>query len=202
MAWKSTHPSLLQRLGDTANEPAWREFDRWYGELIVGYCRSCGLQPTDAEDIRQTVMLNLSKAMPKFVYDPQRGRFRSYLRRVVRNAIASQATKPDRKMAALNSAVLDRIGEDETDGADALWEQAWVRHHYRLALHTLRQSCEARTLAVFDRLVAGDTINQVAEVFDMSYDAVLRNRQRVRDRLRNIIADQVRGEEEWEPRDD
>ncbi len=50
MAWQTTRPSLLERVRDPANDAAWAEFDRSYGELILRYCHRCGLQHSDAED--------------------------------------------------------------------------------------------------------------------------------------------------------
>ena len=73
MRYESTHPSLLTRVRDPADRVAWREFEARYGPLIVGYCRSLGLQLTDAEDVCQEVMLSLSHALPGFRYDQETG---------------------------------------------------------------------------------------------------------------------------------
>ncbi|MDA0666364.1 MAG: hypothetical protein O3A95_09370 [Planctomycetota bacterium] len=71
-----TRPSLLLRLRDASDEKAWNEFDDTYRGLILGYCRRRGLQHGDAEDVRQMVMMNLSKAAQgSFAYNPERGRF-------------------------------------------------------------------------------------------------------------------------------
>ena len=77
----------LERVKNRSDDEAWREFEARYGDLIIGYCRSRGLQLTDAEDIRQTIMLSLATALVGFEYDPKRGRFRYYLGRAVRNAM-------------------------------------------------------------------------------------------------------------------
>ena len=74
MAFESTHPSLLSRVRDPANAGAWREFESLYGSLILGYCRRLGLQLSDAEDVRQVVMTDLSTALPKFALEPLCGK--------------------------------------------------------------------------------------------------------------------------------
>ena len=58
-----------------------------------------------------------------------------------------------------------------------------------------RRVCEPKTLAVFDQLVAGESVKRVAAMFDMSEDAVRRVQQRMRDRLRTVIAKQIQREE-------
>ncbi|MCA9253978.1 MAG: sigma-70 family RNA polymerase sigma factor, partial [Phycisphaerales bacterium] len=82
MSPDTTRASLLLRIRDPDDQRAWREFDGAYGELIVRYCRARGLQLVDAEDVRQLVMLNLSRSIPRFEYQPEVGRFRDYLRTI------------------------------------------------------------------------------------------------------------------------
>lgn len=193
MLWQSTRQSLLLRMRGPLDHPAWREFDRRYGELIVRYCRGCGLQLSDAEDVRQTVLMNLAKSLPSFDYRPERGRFRDYLRRATRNAIARHWRMRER-FGQCGLAT----GEPSADGAEheREWEAAWVQHHYRLALQTLRQTSEAKSLQIFERFLQGDSVEEVAADFFMTSDAVRRVRERIRDRLRKLIAAQVRAEDE------
>lgn len=96
MVSEPTRPSLLLRLRDPSDAAAWRDFDHTYRDLILGYCHARGLQLGDAEDIRQTVMMNLSKAAQgSFEYRPERGRFRNYLARIVQNAIRRHFSRPN-----------------------------------------------------------------------------------------------------------
>src|SRR5215470_1734099 len=138
MSAETTQPSLLIRVRNPNDQAAWREFDLKYRGLILGYCRARGLQASDAEDVRQIVMLNLAKFLPAFEYQPGKGRFRYYLGRTVRHAIAHFFSRPNRANAALDSDVLAAIPAPQTDETDETWEQEWVRHHFRLAMETVR----------------------------------------------------------------
>ena len=60
-----TRASLLSRLKDGTDQNAWWEFDRAYRDLILSYACRQGLQPADAEDVRQLVMMNLARSMPR-----------------------------------------------------------------------------------------------------------------------------------------
>jgi RNA polymerase sigma factor (sigma-70 family) len=192
----TTHPSLLSRVRDVSNRAAWREFESRYGPLVLHYCRRRGLQHSDAEDVRQIVLLNLTKALPKFSYSRERGRFRSYLGQIVKHAISLYQSRPQAPARALDAfeAVLD-----SARGADAVddpWEEEWVAHHFRLAMQSIRATFEPRSLLVFERLLAGGSAAQVAEEFDMSAQAVNKVKQRIRLRLREQIARQMRDEDE------
>jgi RNA polymerase sigma factor (sigma-70 family) len=201
MPWQTTHPSLLIRLHDGSDHSAWRDFDAQYGELIVRYCLSQGLQYCDAEDVRQIVMLSLSKALPKFQYLPQRGHFRSYLGVVVRRAISQyrrhqcptwlQLSLDKEEWNHPSSSVESHWSLADTDGLDASWEVEWVRHHYRRAMHIIRATQDPRSVEVFEQLVAGRTPREVATDCNVSEALVHKTKQRMRDRLKAIIQQQI-----------
>jgi len=195
MGAETTQPSLIVRVRNSADQSAWREFDRKYRDLILRYARARGLQSADAEDVRQIVMTNLAKGLRGFEYNPKKGRFRSYLGIVVRNAVSQHFRRPGGSARALDTAVLATTEDDSGDGGDKLWEQEWVRHHYRLAMATIRETFEARSVDMFDRLLAGDSADAVAADFDTTSQAVHKVKQRIRDRLKELIARQV-GEED------
>jgi RNA polymerase sigma-70 factor (ECF subfamily) len=81
-----TSSTLLGRLRrDPNDQAAWRAFVARYEPRILDWCRRWGLQECDAEDVTQGVLLNLSRSMATFVYDPSRS-FRAWLKTVTRNA--------------------------------------------------------------------------------------------------------------------
>jgi RNA polymerase sigma factor (sigma-70 family) len=192
----ATHPSLLSRVRDPSNTAAWRQFESLYRELLVRFCRRRGLQLADAEDIVQIVLTNLSRSLPGFVYDPARGRFRDYLFRCARNAIAQWATRPKLAAQALDSGAEVRAPSDPPDPADAAaWEQEWVAHHYRLAMLTIRETFEPKSVEIFERSIGGAGVAELAEEFGMSQQAVHKVRQRIKARMEELIAEQVKEED-------
>ena len=195
MPWHTTHPSLLLRLRNVSDHAAWREFDSQYGELLVRFCISQGLPFSDAEDVRQAVMLSLSKAMPKFQYAPERGRFRGYLGQVVRHAISNfrRQNCPIGTPTPLDSVVPAGAGHH---GLDDHWEREWMHHHYRRAMHTIRATQDPRSVEAFEMLVTGRSAQEVAAESGFSEEAVHKIKQRMRDRLTAIIHEQVRREDE------
>jgi RNA polymerase sigma-70 factor (ECF subfamily) len=196
MSHETTQPSLLLRVRNPDDQAAWREFDEKYRGLILGYCRVRGLQPSDAEDVRQSVMLNLTRFLPHFDYQPSKGKFRYYLGRAVKNAIAQHFARQKGGDAALDTAVLATVpasGEVETD---ELWEREWVDHHYRLAMKMIRASFEPRSVQVFEELLAGQTPEQAAAKFELNAAAVYKIKQRIRDRLKELIDEQVKDEDD------
>lgn len=191
-----TRATLLARLRDAADQAAWHEFEAAYRGLILGYCRRRGLQPADAEDVLQSVLLGLMRALPAFEYRPEHGRFRGYLGRAVAHAIEKLRRRP---AAAGLDAEHGGLAADDPSWEKA-WEEEWVHHHYRRAMERLAADCTPASLAVFQDLLAGGTLATVAARHGRSPAAVEKIRQRLRERLRTWIAEQVQAEDEPDAR--
>jgi RNA polymerase sigma-70 factor (ECF subfamily) len=67
------------------DEAAWHDFVGKYGDQLRRWCRHWGLQPADADDVTQRVLLDLSRQLPEFVYDRSK-RFRAWLKTVAHRA--------------------------------------------------------------------------------------------------------------------
>lgn len=80
-----TRLSLLHRLRQNDDTAAWKEFVDSYAPKIHAWCRRWGLQPADAEDVAQNVMLQMSRQMQSFEYQPG-GSFRKWLKTVTYRA--------------------------------------------------------------------------------------------------------------------
>lgn len=196
MSLKTTQISLLSRLRNTEDDHAWAEFESRYRSLIFRYARHCGLSAADAEDVRQLTMMRLVRALPKFHYDPARGRFHDYLYRVVRSVITDFRRCP----TAQSVNVQDEDGMRDLTLANLLvtpdthWEQEWLDHHLRSALASVRGEVEVQSISVFEKLLAGCPVTEVAREFDISEEAVHKIKQRIRRRVQDVISRQIEEE--------
>lgn len=200
---EATSATLLSRLRDPSDHAAWAAFEALYRGLLVRFCVRQGLQHADAEDIVQAVSANLVKSLPRFVYAPDRGRFRDYLYRCTRNALAAWRTRsarPARRPTALDSRTGDGLAADAAERPDAVaeraWEEEWVAHHYRLAMQTVRETFEPTSIEIFNRSIRGESLVSLAAALGMSEEAVKKARQRVKARLEELISRQIAQEDD------
>lgn len=77
---------LLQIKSGEGGQEAWRAFVDRYGSRIYQWCLNRNLQPADAEDVCQDVLVKLARHLKTFEYDPA-GTFRGWLRRLTDNAL-------------------------------------------------------------------------------------------------------------------
>lgn len=192
MSHETTSPTLLERVCDLDNQVAWREFDERYRELILRYVQRRGLQPADAEDVRQEVMLTLARNLRRFEYREELGRFRDYLRTIVRNAIWKRFSRQDPVRGARS---LDGIDPTEAAEDDEDWETEWMLHHFRLAMGLVRRSFHDRSLVIFEGLLEGRTPEDLARSQGTTVANVYKIKQRVRDRLQSEVKRQIDEEE-------
>lgn len=191
----TTRASLLSRVRNSADHDAWRDFQERYRELLLRFCLKRGLQHADAEDVVQGLFLDLAKALPQFVYDPQRGRFRDYLYRCTRSGIFRWSRRSNGRWQALDNhggALAGEISGEISDPAEAaVWEQEWVAHHYRMAMERVRADFEPQNVEIFQRNLAGESIASLAADYGLQEQAIYKSRQRIRARLQELVAGQV-----------
>lgn len=195
---QETRTTLLERLHDPTDTAAWERFHAIYFDLIVRYARNAGLSLFDAEDVAQAVLVGFFKAVRTFRYDRTKGRFRSYLGRCSSNAISRFRGCPEVARAALDDLDTPDSGFDKPGdhGADAAWEREWVAFHYRRALEAVRERCSPTSMEVLDAHTRGLSAAQIAQAHAMSEDAVQKTVQRMRARLAEQIAVQLRDEDD------
>ncbi|TWU05458.1 RNA polymerase sigma factor [Stieleria varia] len=96
----STNISLIARIqASEREEDAWIEFVERYGQRIFQWCEKRGLQPSDAEDVTQQVLIRIAKYLRNFRYDAKQS-FRGYLQRMTGNAINDFFGRQHRQLPA------------------------------------------------------------------------------------------------------
>jgi DNA-directed RNA polymerase specialized sigma24 family protein len=84
--------SLLVRLRDSQDNPAWTEFVEVYAPVLHGFACKQKLQDVDAADRTQEVLRAAARAIERLDYDPERGSFRGWLFTNVRNKLRNFLT--------------------------------------------------------------------------------------------------------------
>ena len=196
---ESTHKTLLDRLRDGEDDDAWREFSERYRDLLLRYALRRGLAIHDAEDVVQASMLRLSRSLKSFVYRPELGTFRGYLGRIVENEIRRAVGR--RRPSTIDFEAAPDLSPLAPDEHGRLWHDAWTEHHFRLALATVREVVAPQTLRVFEALLDGSDPAAIAAAEGIEVANVYKIKQRMRDRLRDAVAEQLAREEFRERRD-
>lgn len=177
-----TRASLLLRLREQ-EELAWREFFAIYTPVVFGYLIRRGLQPNDAEDLTQEVLIEVTRSIRNFDYQPERGRFRDWLGTISRRRLARfwQQRKP------LPLAVEDLPGEGTSD-------PEWVDEFHAVVLQRALQNIQPNFAEVtWQAFLAvwknGQPAPEVARSMQVSIEIVYNAKSRV---LKQLEAEVLR----------
>ena len=180
----TTRRTLLSKLRK-GSEISWSEFYRTYAPLIALCGSDYGLSPSDIDELIQMTVLAFFKD-DKFLYCPTKGRFRDYLRTIIRHKAIDLKRKNAKR---LTETTLD--GLDIPDSENLLeqhWDDEWRKHLLREALSELKTTIEPKTYQAFELYALKEwSPNKVAKFLGISVNSVYTNKNRALIKLREIV---------------
>lgn len=197
----TTRKSLLAKVRG-GDEVSWQEFYTAYKPLILLCGGDCGLTQDEKEELVQKVMCEIfqkdiiGKYDPDnvpthivFKFDPSKGRFRHYLRKIIRyQAIRIfNQRKNHESIDAENSPVRSISSNDEWNAA---WDEEWYRHILHMAMTELKGRVQPETFVAFEMYaVQNRKVEEVANFLNLSVSSVYTAKSRCISALREIIKD-------------
>lgn len=189
-----TNQSLLSRLRIEDAHDAWQEFFNAYWGAILRYGRKLGLTAHQAEEVLQETMVVLMRVLPRFHYDPRKGRFRNFLLTIVhRRALAVMERNAQRRVVGWGAKLEDVLADPFDNNARAEREarERWQESLLEEAIRRMREDSrlEDKTLAVFESYVIEHRpAEEVARRFGVSENSVYQIRNRLLRRLKAEVA--------------
>ena len=153
---QETPLSLLER-ARTNDADAWRRLVELYRPLVLFWCARARVDPTDAEDVAQGVLVAAAAGLDRFHHDRPGDTFRGWLRTITHNQVLLHVRRNHGRPQAVGGsdawqslqAVANPPAGDDVD------EQAEVGQLYRRAVEQVRREFEephvAGVLADHDR---------------------------------------------------
>lgn len=189
MSVPETRPSLLLRIRNPRDRQAWHEFSSLYRPVVCKMARHSGMQPADADDLAQQVLMAISHAIERF--DPESGqaKFRTWLKTIAQRAIINALTRgsPDRAVGGSDVMNLLHQQPDSNDQTQTLMLQ-YRREIFLVAASQIRDEFEADTWQAFwDSVVVGNSVDEVARSLERSRGSVYTARSRVMKRLKDKV---------------
>lgn len=190
----TTRPSLLLRIADDRDQDAWVEFDAIYRPILQRYAHAWRLPQEESNDIAQQCMLAVHKHIQSFAYDPQKGRFRAWLKTMLGNRIRNHLRA--RRERPADSADLQRAQTREPTPEEA-FERIWLEEHLRHAIESIRRDVDPITFEAFERYVMKEEPSEtVCEALSISAARLYKIKWRMTQKLRERMS-QYTGEDRW-----
>lgn len=196
MRTPETRQSLLLQLQDLQNQEAWSEFVAIYQPLIEELARTQGVQPVDAAEIAQVVLLAVAKAAPKWDLEPI-VRFRAWLRTATRNVVVNFLIQQSRQPKPTGDSDFQQWLEQVpvSSSESGLFAEEERRRVYDWAVERARAEFEGSTWQAFWKTaVEGSDVSTAARELQMSAGAIYVARSRVLNRLREKVQELMAAE--------
>jgi len=189
----TTRASLLIRIKDLRNARAWSEFDAIYRPILHRYATARGLDEVDAEDAVQHGMAALHKHIERFDYDPDKGRFRGWLRTVVNNHVRNLLKK---RREPIGESQHFKSMENREESPEAAFDRMWMEEHLKYCLRNVRTEVDENTFVAFQRYVIDEwPVQRVCETMGMDRNQVYKIKWRITQKLQDKMRGLLDGEE-------
>ena len=195
----TTKKSLLARVRG-GDEISWQEFYYAYKPLILLCGGDCGLTDDEKEELVQNVMCDIFRKdiigkfdpdnIPEhlvFKYDPEKGRFRHYLRRIIHNqAIGIYRKRFKQELFDSEDDTLENLPSQ--NNWEAAWDEEWHKHVLNMAMTELKTRVQSDTFAAFEMYaVQNRKVEEVADFLNLSVSSVYTAKSRCIAALKDII---------------
>ncbi len=187
-----TSLSLLDRARNDPHDGSWERLVDLYTPLVRGWLMRMGVQPADADDLVQEILLAVLRELPNFRHSGRTGAFRSWLRTILsyraRDFWRSARYRPSATGGTSWAERLEQLVDERSD-ASREWDLEHDRHVMARLLEQVRPRFEPKTWEAFRRQVFdGQRADAVAADLGMSLNSVYVARSRVLSTLRREAA--------------
>lgn len=186
--------TLLEKVRDPGDDAAWERFYAFYAPLVVGFCLQKGCSRAMADDVLQEAMMVLLRKLQTFAYDPARGRFRSYLLKIVDRLAWHARQRQGRYLSAegdSQAAGIAAIPDSQVAAPGLEWDALFEQRLLGAALERVRERVSPQVYASFEMsAIKGRPVAEVmAELGIPTANAVYQHRNRVLRYLQEAVAD-------------
>lgn len=195
----TTKKSLLAKVR-AGDEVSWSEFYAAYKPLILLCGQDCTLTPDENDELVQQVMSEIFRKdivgkydpdhIPDdvvFHYDQSHGRFRHYLRGIIRNQALKILRKRDGVVELDDPA--RQVAEPAVDIWEELWNEEWKRHVLAMALTELKGHVQPETYVAFEMYALQERpVQEVSKFLNLSVASVYTAKSRCIAALKEIIS--------------
>ena len=181
--WATRH-SLLLRARDQKDELAWEEFVSYYKRFIYFLLHQMETPSADIDDLAQDILMKLWSKLS--AYDPEKGSFRSWLARVIKNTVLNFRDSDQRRLNREQ-----RYSDDPTSPSSAVVsgselgnriEQEWKTFVGRLAMERIEGVFSGKAVRVFQMSLEEATTEEIVSELGLEKDSVYTLRNRVKSR--------------------
>lgn len=181
----TTRQTLIMRVKNQDDQQAWGEFVLYYQSFIKVILKYLNVKANDIDDLSQEILLKVWKAFSTLNYDVEKARFRTWMNKVIRNAVIDFHRSRNRKIQTVENN--EEIQADNfpmnKDQFSQVIDKEWRAHITNLALERIKPEFIGNAIDVFNMCLDGIPTKEIAEKLDIAEVSVYKLRKRVEEKL-------------------
>ncbi len=195
-SFPDTSTTLLAKLAEREtgiDQAAWFRFFALYQPVMVEFARTKGAGD-EAEDVVQEVFADLAKAFQSGRYARDKGSFRAYLAKMLRNELISRfrrySVRPERDVVGITEAEVEAVQLLQTapsvySGPDDVENWKIARHRIAVEHVLTKTALSEQSRQIYRRLMeSGDNCAKVARAMGIAAATI----RQVKSRVTRMIA--------------
>lgn len=185
-----TRASLILRLQNVEDFEAWSRFESIYAPVIYRVATRHGLQPSDAENVIQEVLLRVAKSVGQWIESSSNGPFRAWLLTIARNETVRLISRSASQPAGFGAGSHDPNWK-ELATSESVQSQLDIEYQREVFLWAAEQVrgrvAETTWLAFWLTHVEGLSIDEAASRLGVKAGNIYFGRSRVMHRLKLLV---------------
>jgi RNA polymerase sigma-70 factor (ECF subfamily) len=165
-----------------------KSWERFYGicdSLIRCYARAFNVPRADLKDLVQEVWTELLKSLRYFSYDRERGRFSSWLYRVVQSKAIDLLRRRTRHPTVTITLQSQRQLESREEDPAMACERSGQREHVQRVLREMRHQVSPRNYCLFHlRWIEGRSMREIGTMLGLTPEQVRFRQHRLKRKFR------------------
>ncbi len=183
----TTSLPLINRMRLDSDQASWNEFVDLYAPLLYRWNAAVGLQPADAQEVVQEVLLVVFQRLGQFERRHP-GAFRGWLKQITAHKILNLRRRRSTRREDSSFEAVDALDTLPDHGADFAWAERYAEDLFARACDMVRPLVTPATWQMFvAAYVDHDPVESIARRFDVSPNAVYIAQCRCLSKVRGIV---------------
>lgn len=197
----TTSITLLNRLQQSDDPQNWDRLFQLYAPLLAAWLRKYDVQPADADDLVQEVLVVVARDLAKFDHNGRPGAFRTWLRGILVHRLKN-FWRAKGRLPKSGSDMQQRLAqlEDPVSAISQFWNQQHDRHVASRLMASAESGFKPVTWTAFTRVaIDGEPADVVADDLGITTNAVFIAKSRVLSRLRQDALGLIAASSDFSP---
>jgi len=181
-----TRQTLFDKLAKNP-ERGWDEYVQYYKGYILALLKGMNMPIDDRNDLLQDILVKCWKKLPDFNYNPERGKFRSWLTIMTRNTVRNHIKSKAQRNKMLERDIDDFAISGDDTATEKMAEKEWRVYVAQLALEAVKKEFKETLVEAFIRASKGEKVAAIAADMGIAESSVSVYKTRVQNAIHKEV---------------